>query len=94
MKSLVYILSLFVATFSYAANTIEIKENILVNDLKEKNFCIYVENLNQEIFGCSSTRETVITSNPDGTSTTTTIVYVSCSTPEELAQYHKLLSYE
>lgn len=94
MKSLICILSLFVATFSYAANTMEIKDNILVNDLNEKTVCVDVEYLNQEVLGCSSTRERVITSNPDGTSTTTTIVYVSCSTPEELAKYHKLMSYE
>lgn len=92
MRSLICILGLFVASFSYASNIEIVENNTRNNDLSEEVECVTTEFGNDEVMGCQSSTTSTVTTNPDGSSTRTTTTTVSCDTPQELAQFHALMA--
>ena len=92
MKKLVFIFSLFMASISYANSPIEILEKNqtieMSNNVESK--CSVVES--NKPLDCEFSTTSTVTTNPDGSTTRTTRTIVSCDTPQELAELHKLMS--
>ena len=91
MKKLVFIFSLFMASISYANSSIEILEKnqtIKMPDNVESK-CFVVES--DKPLACQTSISSTVTTNPDGSTTRTTTTTVSCDTPQELADFHKLM---
>lgn len=92
MRSLICILGLFVASFSYATNMGEIENNTWNSDLSQEVECVSIELGYDEVLGCQSSITSTVTTNPDGSSTRTTTTTVSCDTPQELATFHAAMA--
>lgn len=84
MKKIAVILSTFIFVF---ASSITLP-NGKIENIKEKQETI----TNSKPTSCSTQIKTSTKTNSNGTKTQTTTTTVTCDTPEELAQFHKLMT--
>lgn len=92
MRSLICILVLFVASFSYATNIGKFGNNTRNSVLFKEVECVTIELDHIDELRCQSSITSTETTNSDGSSTTTTTTTVSCDTPQELAAFHALMA--
>ncbi|WP_445718246.1 hypothetical protein [Flavobacterium sp.] len=83
---------MFVASLSYATNSVELVEKFPVNTVSD---CVESSSdkvTNDKPLDCSISTTSTVTTNADGSTTRTTTTNVSCDTPQELAQLHAAMA--
>ena len=91
MRNLLCILGLLIVSLSNAKNSGGEILNHELNYESENIECKTLGILADELLKCNYSTTTTINTSIDGTTTITRTTTVSCDTPQELAEFHKIM---